>query len=100
MTARDIDTGTGDLLASLDEGVLTLTDLRGIIADHPDPGAMPADALPMEPVPRDGALPEGGFRGTLRAEILPRGSIQARFDANRLPLMELAHLAGRDEEDS
>ena len=25
MTARDIDTGTGDLLASLDEGVLTLT---------------------------------------------------------------------------
>ncbi len=96
-TVNDFDIGRLDFGVEFANGILNLTDLRGIIADHPDPGAMPTEVLPMAPVPRDGALPEGGFRGVLRAEIIPRGTIKAHFEANRLPLVELAHLAGRDD---
>lgn len=78
----------------LADGVLELTKLRGMLVDHPDGGPdnppAPAPAAPSAAVAEQGALPAGGFRGRLRAELAPLGDLSGRFEGGEMPLGELA----------
>ncbi|WP_406697260.1 AsmA-like C-terminal region-containing protein [Singulisphaera sp. Ch08] len=74
----------------LDNGILDLKELRGVLDARPDggPDNPPRNQAPM--VPAEGPLPPGGFRGHLRAEISPPGAFSAKFEGNQLPLCELS----------
>jgi translocation and assembly module TamB len=82
------------LAARLDlaDGVLELDNLRGRLVDHPNggPDNPPAPAAPPAAVAEKGALPAGGFRGRLRAELAPLGALSGRFEGGEMPLGELA----------
>ena len=78
----------GELAAHLDveDGVVNLGDFRGVLVDRPADGGPP----PSAPIPpKDGPLPEGGFRANLRAEIAPKGMATAKVEGYHLPLGEL-----------
>lgn len=80
----------GELAAHLDveDGVVNLSDFRGVLVDRPDfneVGPPPVAPIP----PKEGPLPEGGFRLNVRAQVEPRGMATARIEGNRLPLGEL-----------
>ena len=80
----------GELAAHLDveDGVVNLSDFRGVLVDRPaDNGGSPPPASPVPP--RTGPLPDGGFRATVRAEIEPKGMATAKIEGKRLPLGEL-----------
>ena len=81
----------GAVVARLDlaDGVLDLSDLRGRLVERPA-GHVGDPPPELEPAPKEGPMPPGGFRGKLRAELAPRGKITAHFEGNRLPLAELA----------
>jgi translocation and assembly module TamB len=80
----------GNLAATLDfkDGVLELSDFRGVLVDHPGRSTKPVGPAPELP-PASGALPTGGFRIKLRAEVAPRGTITAQVEGNALPVGEL-----------
>jgi translocation and assembly module TamB len=84
-----VDLGRLDATLDLKDGVLELTDFRGRFVERPagtyqePPPASPAVAA-------EGELPPGAFRGTLRAELSPKGKITARINGRELPLTELA----------
>jgi translocation and assembly module TamB len=84
-------TDFGRLTARLDleDGVLDLKHLKGRLVDLPDGGIKNRPA-PAGPVPDEGPLPPGGFRGRLRAALSPPGRLTARFEGNALPVGELA----------
>ena len=91
LTAASIDyVDLGELAAHLDvkDGVVNLSDFRGVLVDSPEDDI---DHLPQAAaIPgREGPLPVGGFRGDLRAEVEPRGQLSARFRGEQLPLGEL-----------
>ncbi|SIO66682.1 translocation and assembly module TamB [Singulisphaera sp. GP187] len=75
---------------ALENGILDLKELRGVLVARPDggPDNPPRESAPL--VPAQGPLPPGGFRGNLRAEIAPPGGFSARFEGNQLPLCELS----------
>ena len=78
----------GELAAHLDveDGVVNLTDFRGVLVDRPaDGGPPPTATIPT----KDGPLPDGGFRANVRAEIAPKGMATAKVEGHRLPLGEL-----------
>ena len=79
----------GELAGHLDveDGVVNLVDLRGVLIDKPTAGGPIPPAPPVPP--RTGPLPDGGFRANLRAEIAPRGMASAKIEGKRLPLGEL-----------
>ncbi|HEX8199881.1 MAG TPA: YdbH domain-containing protein, partial [Isosphaeraceae bacterium] len=84
-----VDLGLVAARLVLDKGVLDLSDFRGRLVDRPAGGAAnPPEAT--EPVPAEGPLPPGGFRGQLHAEISPPGKLTARFEGRELPVGELA----------
>ncbi len=84
-----VDVGTLAARLDLAGGVLELSDLRGQLVDRPDggPGNPPP---PASRVPREGPLPPGAFRGSLRAEVSPPGRLNVRLEGNELPLGEVA----------
>jgi translocation and assembly module TamB len=84
-----VDLGRVSSRFDLDGGVLVLDELQGQLVERPDGGA---DRPPPEtpPLPPDAPLIPGAFRGKLRAELSPPGKLTASFDANELPLGELA----------
>jgi translocation and assembly module TamB len=81
----------GHVTARLDfeEGVLTLSQLTGRLVDLPD-GGLTHRPAPTAPVPSQGALPPGGFRAQLRAELSPPGTLSASIEGQSLPIGELA----------
>ncbi|CAN5910563.1 hypothetical protein BH23PLA1_BH23PLA1_17310 [soil metagenome] len=84
-----MDFGRARAKLSLVEGVLDLTDFVGQFVSRPDGTA---DNPPEESdrIPLEGPLPDGAFRGHLRAELSPAGEFRADFEAVNLPLEELA----------
>ncbi len=80
----------GELAAHLDveDGVVNLSDFRGVLVDRPN-GEIASRRQAVAAPPRTGELPSGGFRANLRAEISPRGMATAKIEGKRLPLGEL-----------
>ncbi|HEV3166045.1 MAG TPA: AsmA-like C-terminal region-containing protein, partial [Isosphaeraceae bacterium] len=77
----------------LDEGTLVLTELRGRLADK-SKGAAAAATEQEEPVPAEGPLPVGSYRGELRADLAEAGGrLTTTVEAHRLPAGALAELA-------
>ena len=92
LTGASIDgVDLGELRAKVDleDGVLDLTEFRGRLVDRPA-GSHIDPPRATEPVASEGALPTGGFRGLLHAELSPPGRLQAHFEGNTLPIGELA----------
>ena len=85
-----VDLGNVELRLVLDKGVLDLTDFRGQLVDLPDGGVQGIRPEATAPVPAQGALPPGGFRGHVHAELSPPGKLSAHFEAQALPVGELA----------
>ncbi len=71
------------------KGVLDLDDVSGQLVERP--GGTAESPPPATPAPKpDAPLPAGAFRGKLHAKLSPPGKLTARFQANDLPLSELA----------
>ena len=85
-----VDLGHVQAKLDLDKGVLDLTDFRGQLVDLPDGGVQGRHPEATPPVPAEGPLPPGGFRGRLHAELSPPGHATAKFEAVALPAGELA----------
>lgn len=90
VVVRDLDVGgvrPGPLRAGvdLDRGVLAVNDLTGRL-DPPKEAAVP-------PSRATAALPPGGFRLDLKAELDPAGTLSAKLAGRALPLVELAEMA-------
>jgi len=85
-----VDLGHVQARLDLDKGVLDLTDFRGQLVDLPDGGVKGRRPEATAPVPAQGPLPPGGFRGHLHAELSPPGRATAKLEANALPVGELA----------
>ena len=83
-----VDVGEVAVHLDVENGVVNLSDLRGVLINRPEDDI---DHLPVKvAIPtREGELPPGGFRGDLRAEVEPRGTLSARFRGEQLPLGEL-----------
>ena len=83
-----VDVGEVAVHLDVENGVVNLSDLRGVLINQPENDI---DHLPTKvAIPtREGELPPGGFRGDLRAEVEPRGTLSARFRGEQLPLGEL-----------
>ena len=84
-----VDIGKIDARLDLADGLLELTNFRGILADNPKGEVDHPPSLPAKDVPVKGPLPAGGFRGNLRAELSPLGRLKANFEGIDLPLGEL-----------
>ncbi len=84
-----VDLGRVEAKLDLENGVLALTDFRGQLVDRPA-GDLIDHAAPTDPVPVEGPLPAGGFRGELKAALDPPGPLTAHFEGSALPLGELA----------
>lgn len=84
-----VDLGRATARVDLDDGVLEIREFQGQLVDRPDGGSANRPE-PTAPVPVTGPLLPGAFRGRLRAELAPPGPLSARFEADRLPLGELA----------
>jgi len=80
----------GELAAHLDveDGVVNLSDFRGVLVDRPS-GEPASQRQAIAAPPRTGELPVGGFRANLRAEVAPKGMATAKIEGKRLPLGEL-----------
>lgn len=83
-----VDLGEIRARVDLEDGVLDLTEFRGVLVDAPE-GDAAHPPRPTEPVAREGPLPIGGFRGRLHAELSPPGRLEAHFEGNALPVGEL-----------
>ena len=83
-----VDVGEVAVHLDVENGVINLSDFRGILINQPEDDI---DHLPVKvAIPtREGELPPGGFRGDLRAEVEPLGTLSARFRGEQLPLGEL-----------
>jgi translocation and assembly module TamB len=84
-----VDIGHAVARLDLEDGVLELSDFRGRLVERPS-GGLADLPEPTDPVPKEGPLPPGGFRGRLLAQVAPLGPLTAHFEANALPLAELA----------
>lgn len=84
-----VDLGRVDATLDLKEGSLALTDFRGQFVERPA-GSFRKPPPPTPPVPVVGPLPSGAFRGSVRAELAPKGPITATFSGHELPITELA----------
>ena len=85
-----VDLGNIQFRLVLEDGVLDLTDFRGQLVDLPDGGVHGRRPEATAPVPAEGALPPGGFRGGVHAELSPPGKLAAHFEGQALPVGELA----------
>lgn len=83
-----VDLGRLDANLELAQGVLKLSEFSGQLVDMPDGGVGHRPA-PTGPLPANGPLPEGAFRGTLSAELSPPGRLTLGLEGHRLPLGEL-----------
>ena len=84
----NVDLGLVTTHVDLTNGVLTLTDFRGRLVDRPNGGVANPPA-PSGNTPSAGPLPAGGFRGQVRAALVPKGQITAKFEGQALPLGEV-----------
>lgn len=84
-----VDLGRVEASLALEDGVLDLSDFRGQFVNRPA-GSPDAPPAATGSVPNQGPLPPGAFRGRVRAELDPKGKIIARFDAEQVPIGELA----------
>ncbi len=84
-----IDLGRLTATLDLEDGLLELSHLKGQLVDLPD-GGLKKRSEPTADFPDDGPLPEGGFRGRLRARLSPPGPLDASIEGHQLPLGELA----------
>ena len=73
---------------ALADGVLDVADVRGRLVARPGPDDAPPAST--EPPPSAGPLPEGGFRGRLRADVAAGGQAEAEVEGHLLPLDALA----------
>jgi translocation and assembly module TamB len=84
-----VDVGHASAAFDLADGTLELTEFQGRLVNLPDGGG-DRRPDPADPIAQDQPLPKGGFRGGLRAELSPAGRRVAQFEADALPLGELA----------
>ena len=83
-----VDVAHASARLDLDDGILEMTDFQGVLVNLPDGGGDNRPE-PVEPIAPNRPLPEGGFRGGLRAELSPPGRLLAHLEADQLPLGEL-----------
>jgi translocation and assembly module TamB len=83
-----VDVGLLSAHLELVDGVLDLSDFRGLLVDHPSGDASHPPQTTVVP-PKTGELPTGGFRAHLRASISPQGPMSATIEGRQLPLGEL-----------
>jgi translocation and assembly module TamB len=84
-----VDVGHVAAHIDLADGVLALQDFRGRLVDRPNGGPDNPPSAETPEVAATGPLPEGGFRGELRAALSPPGGLWAHLEGNVLPLGEL-----------
>ena len=83
-----VDLGRLTARLDLEDGVLELSKFHGQFVELPA-GGLTNKPPETDPIPEEGPLPPGGFRGHLRAELSPMGPLVAKFEGRDVPLGEV-----------